>query len=77
MEPTRRNKGVFIYMFICQVCLKNSQPYEKPTKVVVEKRSKEYRDDWGRIVGTGMETVREVTVCLNCEWEINGHLRPV
>jgi len=48
-------------MFRCNLCDTVSQPSAKPIKVVVETRRVRYYRD-AELVGSGVETVREITV---------------
>lgn len=56
-------------MFNCALCLTTSQPYEKLTKIVIEKRAKTYQtqDAFGQFkTYSGLETVKEIDVCNSC-----------
>ncbi len=60
-------------MFKCQNCGKNSRPHEKPTKVVVETREKEYVNKYYSKKGKehekityGTEIVKEKLLCDKC-----------
>ena len=53
-------------MFKCCRCKKLSSSGEKQNKVNLETREKVYTDKDGKILGKGVETVREIAVCVNC-----------
>lgn len=60
-------------MFRCQNCGRNSRPHEKPTKIVVETREKDYINKWLSKKGKehtkithGTEIVKEKTLCEKC-----------
>jgi hypothetical protein len=48
-------------MFKCAVTGQQTKPGEPMTKVVTERRQKDYTDQ-GRIIGSGWEIVKEITV---------------
>lgn len=56
-------------MFICSVCDKPSKPGDKQARVVIETRSKVYpaRPGSKDPGGVGHEIIKEVTMCLPCE----------
>lgn len=57
-------------MFRCQKCHRQSKASERPHKVVMETRQKQYlhRDPDGTIIGDtfGTEIVKESELCLPC-----------
>jgi cytochrome c-type biogenesis protein CcmH/NrfF len=53
-------------MFICGRCSKQSEPREKPTRVITQFRTKEYYDKQGRYEGRGFEPVSEQLRCADC-----------
>jgi hypothetical protein len=66
-------------MYICQRCKKVSSPGEKIHRVVLESRPKNYFEmtlstdaegnpimTQGKLLGSGLEAVREVNLCKGC-----------
>jgi hypothetical protein len=51
-------------MFKCQMCGKTTKAREPMTKIVAEKRDKEYSNG-----GKGWEIVREIAICQSCNKE--------
>ncbi len=52
-------------MFHCELCREPSKPGEKPVRIVVARRPKEYRDRMGKR-SIGWETTKEVQACPKC-----------
>lgn len=52
-------------MFHCDFCKKPSKPGEKPIRIIVGQRPKEYRDRMGKR-SVGWETTKEVQACPEC-----------
>lgn len=53
-------------MFRCDVCKIVTKPREKCYRVVKATRAKIYRNDRGKIIGSGKEIVEEVKLCPTC-----------
>jgi hypothetical protein len=49
-------------MFKCPITKKTSRPGEKPVRVIVERRDREYKNDDGQVIGRGWEIVKEIFV---------------
>ena len=65
-------------MFKCQNCGRNSRPHEKPVRVVIETREKEYVNKWysrrkkeHEKITYGTEIVKEKVICERCNRKEN------
>jgi hypothetical protein len=50
-------------MFICSMTGRLSQPGEKPIRVIVKRREREYLNPDGQVVGHGWEIEKEILIC--------------
>lgn len=57
-------------MFKCGRCHKISKAGERPTKLVVETRERDYHTEDG--ITHGSEIVKEITICGKCEEKVNA-----